>query len=68
MKAMQRHPNGSVIEPSADRELLIAYLEYAVNDVAALDETSASLLQMAISRLKATRPGERLFQFTGKLC
>jgi hypothetical protein len=36
----------------ADRGNLIAYLEYAVNDVAATNETSAAFLLMAISHLE----------------
>jgi len=40
-----------------DRDLLVAYLEYAVSDVAAIDATSASLLELAIAHLKRP-PGE----------
>ena len=68
MKAARRHPVGADIEASADRQLLIAYLEYAVSDVAALDETSASLLQLAIAHLKAKGRGEPPFQYVGRLC
>jgi hypothetical protein len=68
MKAVRRHPNGTDIEMSADRQLLIAYLEYAVSDVAAVDEISASLLQLAIAHLKATGRGESPLRFAGGLC
>jgi len=35
----------------ADRAKLITYLQYAVDDVAELNETSAALLRMAITHL-----------------
>jgi hypothetical protein len=36
----------------ADRKILVAYLEYAVDDVATVNETSATFLRMAISHLE----------------
>ncbi len=68
MKAMHYRHEGDAVETSADRELLIAYLEYAVSDVAALDETSASLLQLAIAHLRGARGGVGLLQPGRKLC
>ncbi len=35
-----------------DRELLVGYLKYAVQDVAEINETSAFLLQMAIAGIE----------------
>jgi hypothetical protein len=40
-----------------DRKLLVAYLKYAVADVAQINETSALLLQMAIADLESQQPG-----------
>ncbi len=35
-----------------NRQLIVAYLKYAVTDVSALNETSARLLQLAIAYLE----------------
>jgi hypothetical protein len=40
----------------ADRSQLIAYLKYAVDEVATYSETSASLLLMAITDLEESPP------------
>ncbi len=40
----------------ADRTTLISYLQYAVDDVAELNETSAQFLRMAITHLKGSNP------------
>ena len=40
-----------VRQSKLDREALIAYLQYAVEDVAAVSETGATLLRMAIAHL-----------------
>lgn len=37
--------------PGKDRALLIQYLQYAVNEVATLNPTSALLIEMAIDNL-----------------
>ena len=38
--------------PSSDRKMLIAYLQYAVDDLAILSGTSAILVSVAIEHLK----------------
>ena len=35
-----------------DRDMLVEYLRYAIDDLAALNETSAALVRMAIVSLK----------------
>jgi hypothetical protein len=57
MSAMRKLSNRNTIDIMTDRDLLVAYLEYAVSDVAAIDATSASLLELAIAHLKRP-PGE----------
>jgi hypothetical protein len=48
-----RAQNG-VRQPFAEREVLIAYLQYAVEDVAAMSESGATLLREAIARLEVS--------------
>ncbi len=43
---------GCDLASADDRELLVAYLKYAVQDVAEINETSAFLLQMAIAGIE----------------
>ena len=38
--------------PAPNRKMLIAYLQYAVDDIAILNETSAVLVRLAIEHLK----------------
>ena len=57
MSAMRKLSNRNTIDIVTDRDLLVAYLEYAVSDVAAIDATSASSLELAIAHLKRP-PGE----------
>ena len=38
--------------PSPNRKMLIAYLQYAVDDIAVLNDTSATLVKVAIDNLK----------------
>lgn len=68
MKGMQSLLDGSRVGSSADRELLIAYLEYAVSDVAALDANSALLLQLAIAHLKQVGRDQELAPYGRHLC
>jgi hypothetical protein len=57
MNAIRKLSSQNTIDVMTDRDLLVAYLEYAVSDVAAIDATSASLLELAIAHLKRP-PGE----------
>ena len=57
MNPMRKLSDRNRIDVMTDRDLLVAYLEYAVSDVAAIDATSASLLELAIAHLKRP-PGE----------
>ena len=41
--------------PSPNRKMLIAYLQYAVDDIAILNETSAVLVRLAIEHLKRSQ-------------
>ncbi len=69
MKAVRFVPDGNSVDTSVDdRQLLIAYLEYAVTDVAALDTTSASLLKLAIAHLKEPHRAELPCRHARKLC
>lgn len=43
---------GGASESFTDRGNLIAYLQYAVDDVAAINKTSGAFLQMAITHLE----------------
>jgi hypothetical protein len=47
-------PQNGVRQPFAERDVLIAYLQYAVEDVAAMSESSATLLRMAIAHLEVS--------------
>lgn len=38
--------------PLPNRKMLVAYLQYAVDDIAVLNETSAVLVRLAIEQLK----------------
>ena len=40
--------------PLPNRKMLMAYLQYAVDDIAVLNETSAVLVRLAIEHLKRT--------------
>jgi hypothetical protein len=59
VRAMIERAIGGDVVAADDRELLLAYLKYAVDDVAQINETSAMLLQMAIADLegKTREPG-----------
>jgi hypothetical protein len=46
--------NGSDAQLFPDRATMIVYLEYALKELAELDEISASLIQMAIMNLRTT--------------
>jgi hypothetical protein len=50
-----------------DRATMIVYLEYALEELAELDEISASLIQMAILNLRACDPREPALNYTHKL-
>jgi hypothetical protein len=50
-----------------DRAMMIVYLEYALEELAELDEISASLIQLAISNLRASDPQEPALNYTHKL-
>ena len=47
--------------------MMIVYLEYALEELAELDEISASLIQLAISNLRASDPQEPALNYTHKL-
>jgi hypothetical protein len=50
-----------------DRATMIVYLEYALEELAELDEVSASLIQMAILNLRGSDPQEAALNYTRKL-
>lgn len=50
-----------------DRATMIVYLEYALEELAELDEVSASLIQMAILNLRASDPQAAALHYTRKL-
>ena len=50
-----------------DRATMIVYLEYALEELAELDEISASLIQMAILNLRASDPQGAALNYTHKL-
>lgn len=41
--------------PPPNRKMLIAYLQYAVDDIAVLNDTSATLVKVAIENLKRSQ-------------
>ena len=45
--------------PSPNRKMLIAYLQYAVDDIAVLNDTSATLVKLAIENLKRSSQSSR---------
>jgi hypothetical protein len=52
---MKRGKNGDEKvkdRPMPNRKMLTAYLQYAVDDIAVLNETSATLVRLAIEHLK----------------
>ena len=51
---------GGDIATADGRELLLAYLKYALDDLAQINETSAMLLQMAIADLEGQSPAPGL--------
>jgi hypothetical protein len=51
----------------SDRATMIVYLEYALQELAELDEISASLIQMAILNLRVCDPQEPALNYTHKL-
>ena len=51
--------NGHKSKPLPNRKMLTAYLQYAVDDIAELDETSAMLVKVAISYLKKPQQARR---------
>ena len=51
----------------ADRQALIEYLQYAVDEVAEYDVQSAALLRMAIAALRQEsqeRPNSKMFKYS----
>ena len=50
-----------------DRATMIVYLEYALDELAELDEVSASLIQMAIMNLRDSDPRQPLPHYKHKL-
>jgi hypothetical protein len=50
-----------------DRATMIVYLEYALEELAELDEISASLIQMAIMNLRAAGLPEPVVNYKHKL-
>jgi len=68
MKSERYDSDHDSIDPACDRELLIAYLEYAVGDVAAHDPTSATLLELAIAQLREPSHPEDLGRYHRRLC
>ena len=50
-----------------DRATMIVYLEYALEELAEVDEISASLIQMAILNLRASDPRKPALNYTHKL-
>jgi hypothetical protein len=68
MSAMHKLSDRNRIEVPSDRDLLVAYLEYAVSDVAAIDATSASLLELAIAHLKRPYGENHLARTTRRMC
>jgi len=52
---IEKAPNRDIV-PATDRQVLIAYLKYAVEDVAQINQTSASLLRLAIAYLEGRSP------------
>lgn len=57
MREVIQQANGGTVPSVDDRQLLVAYLKYVVEDVAQINETSALLLQMAIADLEGKEPG-----------
>jgi hypothetical protein len=50
-----------------DRATMIIYLEYALDELAEIDEISASLIQMAITNLRGGDPRQPVPNYKHKL-
>jgi hypothetical protein len=65
-KAVSKVPEGQV-DMLVDRHQLVAYLAYAIDEVAVFSETSASLLRMAIADLAESPPDLQPYEPMHKL-